>query len=81
MLKLTCGKERTLMFRALCRAIWWRAAWDDSNPEVGMGPSIETLAKKEAAVIGLDDPELVEEAAKYVKAHRQDKTIPHWPVL
>jgi hypothetical protein len=31
------------LFTALCEALYWRKAYSDSNPDVGMGPSLETL--------------------------------------
>lgn len=42
-LKETIGKERFDLLAMTCSALYWSIQYDDSNPDVGMGPSIEML--------------------------------------
>lgn len=35
-----------ILIRTAAVALYWRQRWGDSNPEVGMGPSVETMARE-----------------------------------
>lgn len=64
MAKLLTNREMEL-FR---RLVYLAKAYDDSNPEVGMGPSIEMIAEREAAKLSFEiDPDDIAEICEEIR--------------